>query len=85
MALLNQAHSKSENDWMGVLHASAIGYQENSLLFLGDSGNGKSTASAIALASGLSLLADDFVPLDKSASVLAFPAAISVKKHAIKL
>ncbi len=85
MALLNQAHSKTEKDWMGVLHASAIGYQENSLLFLGDSGNGKSTASAIALASGLSLLADDFVPLDKSASVLAFPAAISVKKHAIKL
>jgi hypothetical protein len=85
MALLNQAHSKTEEDWMGVLHASAIGHQENSLLFLGDSGNGKSTASAIALASGLALLADDFVPLDQSASVLAFPAAISVKKNAIEL
>lgn len=83
MALLNAAYAKKENDWMGVLHASAIGNEQNSILFLGDSGNGKSTAAAIALASGLSLIADDFVPIDTSGRVLTFPAAISVKKHAL--
>jgi hypothetical protein len=84
MALLNHAYSKSEKDWLGVLHASAVGDDESSVLFLGDSGNGKSTASAIALASGLSLVADDFVPIDTRGQVLAFPAAISVKKQALE-
>ncbi|MDA3905738.1 MAG: hypothetical protein PF484_06655 [Bacteroidales bacterium] len=84
MALLNKAYSKTEEDWLGVLHASAVGNDRNSVLFLGDSGNGKSTASAIALASGLSLIADDFVPIDTSGQVLAFPAAISVKKQALE-
>ena len=84
MTLLNYAYAKKENDWLGVLHASAIGDDKNSVLFLGDSGNGKSTASAIALASGLSLIADDFVPVDTNAKVLTFPAAISVKKQALE-
>ncbi|MCD6091743.1 MAG: hypothetical protein J7J72_09605 [Bacteroidales bacterium] len=83
MEILNQAYSKKEEDWMGILHASAIGKDKNSVLFLGDSGNGKSTASAIALASGLALVADDFVPIDSGGRVLAFPAAISVKKQAL--
>jgi hypothetical protein len=84
MAMLNAAYNKKEKDWLGVLHASAVGNNENSILFLGDSGNGKSTASAIALASGLSLIADDFVPIDTRGRVLAFPAAISVKKQALE-
>ncbi len=84
MALLNKAYSKTEKDWLGVLHASAIGNEQNSILFLGDSGNGKSTASAICLASGLSLIADDFVPIDNLGRALAFPAAISVKKQSLE-
>lgn len=84
MAMLNAAYNKKEKDWLGVLHASAIGNDKSSILFLGDSGSGKSTASAIALASGLSLIADDFVPIDTEGRVLAFPAAISVKKQALK-
>jgi hypothetical protein len=85
MALLNLAYRKTENDWLGVLHASAIGQNGQGILFLGDSGNGKSTASAIALANGFTLLADDFVPLDTAACVLNFPAAISVKKQALEM
>ncbi|MBN2236897.1 MAG: hypothetical protein JW729_05020, partial [Bacteroidales bacterium] len=85
MAFLNQVHNKTDRDWMGVLHASAIGMNQKSVLFLGDSGNGKSTASAIALADGLSLLADDFVPIDTFGQVLNFPAAISVKKQSLKM
>lgn len=84
MAMLNTAYNKTEKDWLGVLHASAVGNDENSLLFLGDSGSGKSTASAIALAGGLSLIADDFVPVDTKGRVLAFPASISVKKQALE-
>lgn len=83
MEFLNHVYSKNEKEWLGVLHASAIGNEENSVLFLGDSGSGKSTASAIAMASGLSLIADDFVPVDKLGKVLTFPAAISVKKKAL--
>ena len=83
MALLNKAYSKTEKDWLGVLHASAIGDDQNCVLLLGDSGNGKSTASAIALANGFSLIADDFVPIDATGQALAFPAAISVKKQAL--
>lgn len=85
MALLNLAYRKTENDWLGVLHASAIGQNGQGILFLGDSGDGKSTASAIALANGFTLLADDFVPLDTAACVLNFPAAISVKKQALEM
>ncbi len=84
MALLNATYSKTEKDWVSVLHASAIGNDKSSVLFLGDSGNGKSTASALALASGLQLIADDFVPIDTNGQVLAFPAAISVKKQALE-
>lgn len=85
MALLNKAYSKSEKDWLGVLHASAIGDNQNCVLFLGDSGNGKSTASAIALANGFSLVADDFVPITTSGRAFAFPAAISIKKQAVDI
>lgn len=85
MAILNAAYKKTEKDWLGVLHASAIGNDQNSVLFLGDSGNGKSTATAITLASGLSLIADDFVPIDTHGHILAFPAAISIKKQALDL
>lgn len=83
MEFLNYVYSKNEKEWLGVLHASAIGNEENCVLFLGDSGSGKSTASAIAMASGLSLIADDFVPVDINGKVLTFPAAISVKKKAL--
>lgn len=38
MAFLNAAYAKKENDWLGVMHASAIGNKQNSVLFLGDSG-----------------------------------------------
>ena len=84
MELLNLIYRKHEKDWMGVFHASAICKGNQSVLFLGGSGSGKSTISALLMANGYDLLADDFVPLDGSSSeVFFFPASISVKKNAL--
>ena len=84
MELLNLIYGKDESDWMGVFHASAISNGSQCVLFLGSSGSGKSTISALLMANGYDLLADDFVPVDgNSSEVRFFPAAISVKKNAL--
>jgi len=47
------------------LHASAVSYQGNCLVFLGDSGRGKSTLAAyLAGQSGFSLVSDDILPIE---------------------
>ena len=49
MELLQKVHQKEEEEWLGVFHASALGDGKKAILFLGDSGNGKSTSlSALA-------------------------------------
>jgi hypothetical protein len=55
-------------------------------MFPGDSGNGKSTLSAILLANGLDILSDDFLPVESSSGLICrFPAAISIKKQSYDL
>ncbi len=55
------------------------------MLFLGDSGNGKSTSLALLQANGFTCLADDFVPVDaQKQEVYSFPAAISIKKSSLE-
>jgi hypothetical protein len=55
------------------------------MLFLGDSGNGKSTSLALLQANGFTCLADDFVPMDiENKDVYSFPASISIKKNSLK-
>ena len=55
------------------------------MLFLGDSGNGKSTSLSLLQAKGFTCLADDFVPIStKNNEVYSFPAAISIKKNSLK-
>lgn len=54
-------------------------------MFLGDSGNGKSTSLALLQANGYTCLADDFVPIDiEKNEVFSFPASISIKKNSLK-
>ncbi len=85
MYIVQQIHKKKEDEWLGVFHASGIGNNHNSLLLLGDSGNGKSTSLALLQASGLTCLADDFVPVDaKQQHIFTFPSAISIKKNSLE-
>ncbi len=85
MELIQKIHQKEENDWLGVFHASAISNGKKSMLFLGDSGNGKSTSLALLQANGFTCLADDFVPVDaQKQEVYSFPAAISIKKSSLE-
>ena len=84
MQLLIDIYQKPEMDWMGVFHASAISYKKESLLLLGDSGNGKSTSLALLNANGFNCIADDFVPVDNQKNIHTYPAAISIKKKSVK-
>lgn len=85
MELIQKIHQKEENEWMGVFHASAVSNEKKSILFLGDSGNGKSTSLALLQANGFICLADDFVPIDiEKREVYSFPAAISIKKNSLE-
>lgn len=84
MELIQKIHQKEEKEWMGVFHASAVSNGKKSILFLGDSGNGKSTSLALLQANGFNCLADDFVPVDvEKQEVYSFPASISIKKNSL--
>lgn len=84
MELVQVLYGKKEREWLGVFHASAVGRNGKSMLFLGDSGNGKSTSLALLQAHGFECVADDFVPISvESQLVYKFPAAISVKRNSL--
>ena len=85
MKLVEKLYDKPESDWLGVFHASAISDGKQNILFLGDSGNGKSTLAALLVSQGYTLFADDFVPVEaKTQEVYYFPAAISIKEKALE-
>lgn len=85
MEFIQAMYHKEESEWMGVFHASAVSNQQKAVLFLGDSGNGKSTSLALLQKHGFQCLADDFVPVAaKNKEVYHFPAAISVKNSSLK-
>jgi len=84
MQLIQKIHKKQEDEWLGVFHASAVSNKKSAMLFLGDSGNGKSTSLALLQAHGFDCIADDFVPVAaQSQEIYSFPAAISVKKTSL--
>lgn len=84
MQLIQKMHDKQEDKWLGVFHASAVSNKNSAMLFLGDSGNGKSTSLALLQAHGFDCIADDFVPVAaQNQDIYSFPAAISVKKTSL--
>lgn len=86
MQILEKVYARDESKWLGVFHASAVSDGENCIIFLGDSGKGKSTLSAILLANGFDVLSDDFLPVENdNALVCRFPGAISIKRKAYDL
>lgn len=85
MEMVQKIHKKSESEWIATFHASALAKNEKAVLFLGESGSGKSTSLALLQANGYSSLADDFVPFAKeNKHVYAFPSAISIKKNSVR-
>ena len=83
MQILIEIYKKQEKNWLGVFHASAVSDGKESLLFLGDSGNGKSTSLALLSANGFDCIADDFAPIDNKKNMYTYPAAISIKEKSV--
>ena len=79
-------YNKTEHDWMGVFHASTISKDNRSIMFTGDSGNGKSTLVSILMDNGFNVIADDFTPiLREDFKTYCFPSAISIKEKSYSL
>ena len=86
MEFLCSSYGKCEHDWMGVFHASTISKNNKSIMFTGDSGNGKSTLVTILMANGYNIIADDFTPILRSdLKTYCFPTAISIKEKSFEM
>ncbi len=83
MELVTSLYNNTEADWLGTFHASSICNDTEAIMIIGDSGNGKSTLSAILMAHGWDLLADDITPmLAENQNLYRYPAGISIKEGA---
>lgn len=86
MELLCGIHNNQELDWLGTLHASTIAKNDQGILLIGDSGMGKSTFTALLLAHGFDVLADDISPLRfEDSKFYPYPAGISIKSGAFEV
>lgn len=86
MELVASLYNNTEAAWLATFHASTICNDKEAIMIIGDSGNGKSTLSALLMANGLDVLADDFSPmLAENQNLYRFPAAISIKKGAFPI
>ena len=86
MELICSFYNKTEHDWMGVFHASTISKDNRSIMFTGDSGNGKSTLVSVLMVNGFNVIADDFTPiLREDFKTYCFPSAISIKEKSYSL
>ena len=73
-------HKIEEEKWSGFLHASAVSISSNAYVIVGESGNGKSTSSAILSKNGFELLSDDITPVSRDGKIGNFPNSISIKE-----
>lgn len=83
LELTNSIHSTYIDNWVATFHASTISNGKESVMIIGDSGNGKSTLSVLLMAHGFDILCDDFTPLyEDNMQIYRYPAATSIKKGA---
>ncbi|WP_159454064.1 hypothetical protein [Roseovarius albus] len=69
-----------------ILHGSSVRGDTGALLFVGDSGHGKSTLAQGLVAAGCGFLADDHLPLHiDGRDLMAFPTGSAVKPGAREL
>ncbi|MBR9914816.1 MAG: hypothetical protein GYB32_08320 [Algicola sp.] len=85
MEFTNLIHETSTDNWVASFHASTVSNGKEAIMIIGNSGNGKSTLTALLMAEGFDVLADDFTPFYEDAMLYAFPAAISVKQGAFNM
>ncbi|WP_123812046.1 hypothetical protein [Mangrovimonas sp. DI 80] len=84
--LLCELYNKEERNWLGTFHASTLGNGKEAIMLIGDSGNGKSTLSALLMAHGLDLISDDITAmLADNLHIYRNPNAISIKQGAFKI
>lgn len=85
LELTNTIHHTVIDNWMATFHASTVTNGKESIMIIGDSGNGKSTLSVLLMAHGYDILCDDFTPLYEDNLLLyRYPAATSIKKGAFE-
>ena len=77
-------HKLPEKKWSGFLHASAISKDNRAFLVIGESGDGKSTCSAILCKHGYNLMVDDISPINREGKVGNFPNSISIKNPSME-
>lgn len=83
LELTNTIHNTQIDHWIATFHASTISNGKESIMIIGDSGNGKSTLSVLLMAHGFDILCDDFTPLyEETMHLYRYPAATSIKKGA---
>jgi len=83
MHVLCSINDNEESDWLGTFHASTVVKNDQAVMIIGDSGKGKSTFTALLLADGFEVLADDLTPiLSKDMLVYPYPGGISIKSGA---
>lgn len=85
LELTNTIHNTQIDNWIATFHASTISNGKESIMIVGDSGNGKSTLSVLLMAHGFDILSDDFTPLyEDDLHLYRYPAATSIKKGAFE-
>jgi len=85
LELTNAIHNTKIDNWIATFHASTISNGKESIMIIGDSGNGKSTLSVLLMAHGFDILCDDFTPLyEHNLELYRYPAATSIKKGAFE-
>ena len=83
LQILNAVYEKKDDDWMTVIHASAVTNGKKTIAFTASPGSGKSTIAALLLQRGYSLVSDDFVPIERTTgNAFHVPIAMSVKEDA---
>jgi hypothetical protein len=74
-------YQKSDNDWLTIIHGSAVKNNTEGFVLTMSAGSGKSTLAAILCRNGFEFVSDDYVAVDLQTCMLhPFPASLSVKQ-----